>query len=372
MRILFIVASLAGGGAEKVLIDLLRHTDYSKYEVDLCLVTNKGVYLNQIPHNINKFYLYDGSENIRYRVDFVMAKYFSIDYFQRKRIEKHVTKNYDAIVSFMEGIPVKFHGYILRNGKRNISWIHLDLLKKHYTKKYFRAKEERHLYLKMDRIACVSNDAQTSFKRLFPLQVPLVTLYNPIDKELILSRSKEFSLDKNKFTICSVGRLMPQKSYDRLIRVATKLKRAGFDVDFWIVGIGYLERKLQQLAVQLGVKEMVHFLGFQSNPYPYIKNADIFLSTSMAEGYPLVICEAICLGKPIVATNITGSKEILDDSEYGLLTEEDDESIFESIRNMITNDRLRNYYAQKAVERSYIFDINNTVSEIYNFICKDS
>lgn len=369
MKILFIAASLAGGGAEKVLIDLLRHTDYSKYEVDLCLVTNKGVYLNQIPSEVKYFYLYDNNEGFKYKIDFVLAKYFSITLLQRKRIEKLVVKDYDVIVSFMEGIPVKFHGYILQHGKRNISWIHLDLLKKHYTEKYFRTGEEQYLYQKMDGIACVSNDARMSFAQLFSLHVPLVTIYNPIDKDLIVSRSKEFFPDKNKFTICSVGRLMPQKSYDRLIRVASKLKKAGFDVDFWIVGSGYLESKLKLLVAQLGLKEMVHFLGFQSNPYPYIKSADVFLSTSMAEGYPLVICEAICLGKPIVATNITGPKEILGDSEYGLLSEEDDESIFESVRNMLTNDLLRNHYVQKAIERSYSFNIDNAVFGIYNFIC---
>lgn len=367
MKILFIMASLAGGGAEKVLIDLLRHTDYTKYEIDLCLVLNNGVYLNQIPSEVKCFHLYDENETIKYRIDFILAKYFSFKLFQQKRIENKITENYDVIVSFMEGIPVKFHGYIMHHGKKNISWIHLDLLKKHYTEKYFRKGEEYNLYQKMNGIACVSNDANASFRKLFPIQIPITTLYNPIDKDLIISRSKEFIPDKRKFTICSVGRLTPQKAYDRLMRLARKLKDKSFDIDFWLIGTGYLENELKRLALQLGVEKMVRFWGFQTNPYPYMKNADIFLSTSMTEGYPLVICEAICLGKPIVATNVTGPKEILGNSEYGLLCNEDDESIFNAVYGMIQKNSCREFYAQKAMERSSIFEINNAVNKIYGF-----
>ena len=369
MRVLFIMTSLAGGGAEKVLVDLLRYTDYSKYEIDLCLVSNKGIYLNQIPSDVRLVYLYKKSEIIRYKIDFVLARYFSLNIFQRKRIEKVIGKNhFDVIISFMDGIPVRFHNYIIQNGKKNISWVHLDLLKHHYTSKYFRGQEEKKAYEKMDAVACVSNDAKNSLQRLFLLKIPLVTLYNPIDRDLIRLRSHEFVPDKKRFTICAVGRLMFQKRFDRLIRLAHNLRVRKLDVDFWIVGTGSLENELKQLSCSLNVKDLIHFWGFQSNPYPYMQAADMFLSTSMAEGYPLVICEALCLGKPIVATNVTGPSEILGNSDFGLLTGEDDESIFKAVNAMISDESLRNHYAQRALEKAEAFDIMNTVNTIYNFI----
>ena len=127
-----------------------------------------------------------------------------------------------------------------------------------------------------------------------------------------------------------------------------------------------------KLCNDLGIKKNVSFLGFQSNPYPYIKAADMFLSTSMTEGYPLVICEALCLDKPIVATNVTGPREILGDSEYGLLAEESDEAIFSAVQRMIDDEDLRKHYATKASERKQLFDIQSTVDNIYRLISSDS
>ena len=112
----------------------------------------------------------------------------------------------------------------------------------------------------------------------------------------------------------------------------------------------------------------IEFLGKKSNPYPYIAASDLFLSTSMTEGYPLVICEALCLGKPIIATAVSGSKEILADSEYGLLSEEDDDSLLKNTLRMITNNSLREYYSNRAVEKSLDFDVQSTVDNIYKFI----
>jgi glycosyltransferase involved in cell wall biosynthesis len=161
---------------------------------------------------------------------------------------------------------------------------------------------------------------------------------------------------------------MPQKAYDRMVRLAYHLKKNNVDVDFWILGTGYLEAELRRLARDLSVEDMVHFLGFKSNPYPYIAASDLFLSTSMTEGYPLVICEALCLGKPIIATAVSGSKEILADSEYGLLSEEDDDSLLKNTLRMITNNSLREYYSNRAVEKSLDFDVQSTVDNIYKFI----
>ena len=368
-RILYIMPSLSGGGAEKVLIDVLKYTDYSKYDVDLCLIINRGVYLDEIPSFVNRKCVYCENDGLLYKLHFVLAKYFNISCFQLYRINRVVEQNYDVIISFMEGISVKFHSYVLNKGRTNVSWIHIDLLTKHYTNHYFYSfLEERSIYKRMDKIAFVSDDAKRGFVKLFNVDGQLTTIYNPIDRENIVLLSKKNVIDKNRFTICSVGRLMPQKAYDRMVRLAYHLKKNNVDVDFWILGTGYLEAELRRLARDLSVEDMVHFLGFKSNPYPYIAASDLFLSTSMTEGYPLVICEALCLGKPIIATAVSGSKEILADSEYGLLSEEDDDSLLKNTLRMITNNSLREYYSNRAVEKSLDFDVQSTVDNIYKFI----
>lgn len=370
-KILFILTNLAGGGAEKVLVDIFRHTDFECFKVDLLLVVNEGIYLSSLPSQIRVMSLYE-KRGIRYKLDFLFTRYLRIDIFQCSLVKKKIGEDYDVIVSFMEGIPLRFHKYLMDRAKKNVSWVHLDLLKHHYTKRYFRKNEELWLYQAMDQVFFVSNEARQSFSSLFGSFGSFITIYNPIDREMIEIRAKEKNVEKKNFTICSVGRLTYQKRYDRLLILANRLKKSGLKIDFWLLGIGPLEENLKHQVRQLGIEDCINFLGFQSNPYPYIKAADMFLSTSMTEGYPLVICEALCLDKPIVATNVTGPREILGDSEYGLLAEESDEAIFSAVQRMIDDEDLRKHYATKASERKQLFDIQSTVDNIYRLISSDS
>lgn len=369
--VLFILTNLAGGGAEKVLVDIFKHTDYNHYHVDLLLVVDEGVYLNSIPASIKIHSLYK-KRGARYKLDFALSRYMGINYFQRRLVEREISDNYDSIVSFMEGIPLKFHKYLTGRAKKNISWIHTDMNKLHYTIQYFRRGEEKKLYSKMDRVVVVSNQAKLGFCKEFDMHTHLDTIYNPIDKKSIRLLADEQHIETRKVTICCVGRLTYAKRYDRALYVVSKLLANGYDIELWIIGCGILEKQLRRQCADLGIEKNVDFLGFQSNPYPYIKAADIFLSTSMTEGYPLVICEALCLDKPIVATNVTGPREILGDSEYGLLTEENDDAIFEGVRRMIDNTDLCKYYAKKASERKQMFDIQSTVDKIYKLITSDA
>ena len=164
------------------------------------------------------------------------------------------------------------------------------------------------------------------------------------------------------------GRLNRQKRYDRAIEVAHLLKNNGYDVDFWILGTGELERELKEQIKKYGLEDYVHMKGFVKPPYAYVAQADIFLNTSESEGYPLTICEALCLGVPTVATSITGATEILSNSQYGLLTDENITSIYNGVKSLIDNDSLRKEYATKALERAEMFQVKETMARIYSMI----
>ncbi len=96
-----------------------------------------------------------------------------------------------------------------------------------------------------------------------------------------------------------------------------------------------LKKSLKAMSHEYGMDDCVHFLGFQKPSYPYMKEADIYLNTSEAEGYPLVVCEALCLGLAIVATDISGASEILASSEYGLLVSEKEEDIYNGLKRLM-------------------------------------
>lgn len=369
-KLLFIIGSLEGGGAEKVLVDVLRNFNYSNYEIDLCLILHEGVYLQDIPSQVNIIPLYNKKKSrFILKLEQRIYRHFRISFFESGRIKRKVASKYNAIISFLEGEPLKFHSYISSRGTKNITWVHIDLLEYHNTVGYaLSSKHELMAYEKMDEIVFVSKDAMRQFKRRFNLKAKHIVIYNPIDKDEIIKQSVNIGnrIEKEKFTICTIGRLCDQKAFDRFIRVAKMIKDAGVDCCYWIIGEGPLEKELQQQCDALNVSDDVHFLGFQKPPYPWLKETDIFLSTSIAEGFSLVICEALCLGVPVVATKCTGPIELLEDNTYGILTDHTDESIYAGLKKLIDDKELLKHYKDMSLKRSSIFDVNRTMDKIYS------
>ena len=364
-KILFIQSSLGGGGAEKVLIDMLSNFDYTKFDVSLLLFVKNGVYVNDVDKRVKQYHL---CENIQknYFLRFALKIYawFNCKFLLKWILNKQNLESYDYIISFMEGIPLILHSIINKKNAKSISWVHIDMLNNHWTNRFFSKGAELDLYQKLDEIVFVSSDALKQFDKLFiGVHTQKRVILNPILKDKIIEMSKVESISCNKTTIISVGRLAEQKRYDRLIRVAKIVKDKGFDVDFWILGVGGLDSELKRLAKDLDVD--IKFLGFQRNPYAYMAAADIFLSTSSAEGYPLVVAESLCLGKPIVSTKSTGPIEMLNNGEYGVLTDHDDESIANGLLSLLESSEQRTYYSKQAIKRSETFDIEKTMNEVY-------
>lgn len=191
-------------------------------------------------------------------------------------------------------------------------------------------------------------------------------MYNPIDKDNILEKSKEkIEMKKDKLNIITVGRLSYQKGYDILLQTHKKLIKEGLNYSLIILGEGIERKNLEKYIKENNLENNTQLLGFKENPYSYLKEADIFVSSSRYEGYPLVLCEAVCLGKPIIATNCTGPKEILENSRYGLMAEvENVDDLAEKMKKLILNEELRKKYSDLSKERAEIFDIKKTMQEI--------
>lgn len=370
-KVLFIMPALPGGGAEKVLVDILKNMDQNKYRLTLLLEYKDGVYTSSLPKGVEVIYLYQKS-NIwleRFHRGLGLIKcyhWFHSLFYRLAFLAKLCRRRFDTIVSFMEGEAVRIHSYLAHKADRNVSWIHIDFKKKHWSLDFFRNKDhESGCYSKMDEVVFVSDDARRSFLDIYDLDSQKCTvLYNLIDKKEIQKLAESCAVDKSKFTICMVGRLNQQKRYDRALETMKLLKAAGYDAELWILGLGELETELKEKAKALGVSEMCDFKGFVRPAYPYMKVADVFLNTSEAEGYPLVLCEALCLGLPVVATDITGAHEILEESKYGLLVKEDVNDIYLGLRKMIDDAELRSAYAQKSVQRSEMFSVEEVLKEI--------
>ncbi len=372
-RILFMMPALPGGGAEKVLIDILKNFDYTKYDVTLFLEYRQGIYLDDIPSQVELLHLHKENNLWFQRLHRRLsergwyAKFHEL--FYRPMLLRLLKGRYfDTIISFMEGAAVKFHSYIIDKADKNVSWVHIDFKKKHWSIAFFNDKEDEHAaYKKMDNVVFVSEDAKCSFEEMYTLpQDSAKVIYNMIDCDEIRRLAQITDIQKEKFTICMVGRLNQQKRYDRAIEVAKKLVDSGYDFELWILGEGELESDLHKQVATYALENVVLFKGFIKPAYSYIKQADIFLNTSESEGYPLTMCEALCLGRPIVATNITGAREILDNSKYGLLVDETVDSIYQGIKMLIDNVDVREKYANISYKQSQAFSVGETMNQVYS------
>ena len=335
--ILFCMHTLGGGGAEKLLIDILQRIDVENFDVDLCVLTRwEGVYFDAIPDDVNCF-IYEDNHSFP-------------------------PKKYDIEIAFLEGLATKLVA-LHRTDAVKIAWVHADLYDYHCSKSYYHDIHEESLcYNMMDEIIFVSHAAMHQFERLMPkVTTKKQVIYNLIDKTCILLKSKSdipYNFGK-KMTLCTIGRLSPEKGYVRLIPVLKKLQDAGLDFYFLIIGEGHQRNQIQNLIQEFNLEDTVFLLGFQENPYAWLKNSDIYVSVSCSEGFSLVVGEALCLGKPIVATKVPAVAELLGHGMYGMLVDQDEDSIYDGLKEMMSNKSLRTIYAEKAKDGAKTDIFNN-------------
>ncbi len=362
-KVLIIHESLDGGGAERVLVDLLRHMDHSRVEVTLLLVYGRGVYLDQVPGEVRVLCLNGERKSFIERVLFRCKAL--LDRYQQRLIEHTVgDERWDTVVSFMEGPAMVYHSMITARAQRNVTWVHVDLSCNHWSKKFHGGLErERMRYHGMDQVVCVSRGVMEGFERLFGSDYPLVVQHNPIDRDAIIAKAAEREVETRRFTLVNVARLMPEKRQDRIIDAVALLRRRDIDVDVWIAGRGSLEQRLKDQAARLEVDDRVKFWGFMENPYPLMRGADALLLTSDAEGYPTVVCESLCLGKPVISTPVAGIEELVG-TEAGIVCEPTVESIASAIERLATSPELLQQCAAAATRRGEQFDLMRTVREI--------
>ena len=373
-KILFILNSFGGGGAEKVLLTILHHFDYSQYDVTLCLLSQTGCLIQDLPESVHRIFVYNSPNNLLARIGFVLYSRLRIDWIERMAMRAKVCDNYDTIVSFVEGRSLKFHGFILDRARRNLTWVHCNLYEMgHYTiGPVLSERDEKNLYERMDAVAFVSSEAERQFAHFKYNIKNSIVIHNPIDVKKIqvfLNNREEDIVSPDIFTIVLCGGLKRVKAFDRIIRVAKKLVENNFHFCVKILGEGEDYDMLQTMIDENFLIGIVQLVGFKYPPYQVMSQANLFVNTSLSEGYPGVICEALCLGLPIVATRCSGNVEILgDNNEYGMIAEQNDESIYQCIKKMIMDESLRLHYRQKALSAANQFDVAKTMSAIYSVL----
>lgn len=389
-KILIRIGSLRHGGAEKVLATFLKNLPSDKYEIDLLLNLYSGKYLSEIPSWVNILYLNKGEMITTNRPQDIPKKAFRVVYqFLLKKFPKLLYngilkgKKYDVEFAAIHGMRDDILNSPLKSSKK-IVWIHNDLRK---TEFHNYTDEEVRKFFGFDKIMVISEHIQQDFENLATTEGEknkIVRIYNPLDTGEILRKatnnqqsaisnhqnaeSRKPKAEGNIPTFLSVGTVFPQKGFDRLLKVHKKLLDEGFSHKIKIVGDGYDFENIKALKTELGVDETAKMLGFTDNPYPYFKEADFYILSSRYEGYPTVLFEAITLKKNIIATDVSGVREMLNNGDLGLIVENSEEGIYEGMKKALTEPHFFEQYQEKLKDYEMPFNLENSVNKIMEII----
>ena len=377
-KILIRIGSLRHGGAEKVLTTFLKNLPSDKYEIDLLLNLYSGKYLSEIPDWIHIHYLNKGEMITTNRPQDIPQKAFRVIYQKLLKtfpqlLYKFILKGkkYDIEFAAIHGLRDDILNSPDKSSKK-IVWIHNDLRK---TEFHDYTDEEIRKFFGFNKIMVISEQIQQDFENQAQTEDEksrIVRIYNPLDTNEILNKSEliqnQYDFSKEEPVFVSVGTVFPQKGFDRLLKVHKKLLDEGFKHRILIVGDGYDFENVKQLKSELGVDKTATMLGFTDNPYPYFKAADFFILSSRYEGFPTVLYEAIVLKKTIVATDVSGVREMLKGGELGLIVGNSEEGIYEGMKQVLTNPEISNSYQKKLENYNPPFNLENSVRKIQEIL----
>lgn len=366
IKILFFIDEITGGGAEKVLRTLVNNMDQRKFEITVQTLNAADP----------KEYLAPG---IRYKAINRCKTSFGrklYSYWLRLCAELkwiyplYIRDDYDIEVAYLECGPTKMLAGSTNKKALKLAWVHCDMAKKEGMTE--QTEKLKQFYRAYDKVVCVAETVCDSFVKLFGSDSEAVVLYNVNDETEILRKADAFLPERDDVpTFCSVGRLSFEKGNDRLIEACRMLKADGCDFRLWIIGDGSERTGLEEQIKASDLESCVKLWGFQSNPYPYMKAADFLVVPSRFEGFSTVVTESLILGKTVITTPCSGMREQLGDSEYGLITEDSAEGLYDGIKKMLVMPQLLERYTFAAGLRGRDFTKKNVLAKTEDCFCRE-
>lgn len=373
-KILFVIHRLDAGGAEKSLISLLNSLPLNLFEIDLLSVDPNGIFHNQMPTTVNivkapreligqnapickkRFW-----ENATFKIfciklHCIVGNHLRTEKSKRKMCHSqyynevwkhHIPKNpkeYDVAISYIDGMNYYVIDHVKANKK--ILWCHNDYNKLDLVPEY-----DLPYYEKADKICTISELCKDSLIKNFPnLDSKIDVVENISSPRMINEQANNLEeiksagdgfLDDKHFKIVSIGRLTRQKGFDFAVDSAKILSSKGVNFCWYVLGNGELRGHLEELAKKKGVSNVIKFIGIRSNPYPYIKNADLYVMPSRFEGKSIALDEAKILCKPIVVTNYPSVRDAIINGKNGIVVDINAQAIANGIMNLYDNRNLR-------------------------------
>lgn len=362
IKILFLIHDLGAGGAEKVLVNLVNNMDSTKFEVHVIALFGGGVNEQHLASHVHYHYVWERAIHGNSRIMKIMSP---------TALHKIcIHEEYDIEVAFLENVSSRIISGCANKNCKLYSWIHTEQREPLLGAGSFRNYEEAaRCYQVFNQVVCVSQDVKKVFKSIFPQVNEPIVLYNTIETEKIKilanETTSEICQNNNEISIIGVGKISKRKGFDRLARIMLRLRREGFPVHFYALGTGVDQKEIEEFVKTNHMGEYYTFLGYQTNPYKYVSKCDLFVCASIAEGFSTATTEALVIGTPVCTVNVSGMKEMLgDNNEWGIVTENDENALFEGIKQLVSDKELLLSYKKRSLERGAKFSTQETVKAV--------
>ncbi|MCR4674094.1 MAG: glycosyltransferase [Lachnospiraceae bacterium] len=384
-KILFAINTLGQAGAERALLNMVSAFDRNEYEIYLYVMLNQGELIDEVPsyvHILNsnispKPVL--GSEGQKEMIKTILFN--SLRHFSGLRNLGGILSNYkkmkgcnrvqwdkllwrtiatgarrfpiefDLAIAYLEGGATYYVAHYIK-AKKKVAWVHVDVNHAGYTKEL-----DKDSYDKMDQIFTVSKEVRNAFLQLHPECEHKTDIFdNLLDVENIRFKSKEyvpFEVKDSGYRLLTVGRLHPQKSYDKAILAMKLVIKKRKDIKWYVVGDGPLREELNELIKENGLQDYFILVGSKRNPYPYYIACDIYVHATGFEGKSIAIEEAKVLGCPLIVSNVSGNREQVEDGVNGLICQLTPKDIAESILTLIEKEDLRKNMGRENLKYGY-------------------
>lgn len=389
-KVLFVMNTMGRGGAEVALLALLNRPEMAEHEVSLYVMLGQGELIGRLPGSVRllnssfesadvlsaagkrvmygriaKRILSRGSllRNLPYMADNGIRMLRGGGIRADKLLWKAVAdgtpppdEEYDLAVAYLEGGATYYVSRCVK-AKRKVAFIHVDYSHAGYTRRL-----DKGCYREFDRIFCVSDEVRTAFLNIYPEYAGRTGVFhNLIDRERILAMSEKgtgFTDDFDGPRILTVGRLVPQKAIGLSVEAMTILKRRGVRARWYVLGEGEERPALEKQIAAAGLEEVFLLPGVVDNPYPYYRQADLYVHCSRFEGRSIAIQEAQTLGKCVIVSDCSGNREQVIDGVDGILTELSPGDMADVIGRALEDGELRARLGKAAAERQ--FDTEST------------
>lgn len=385
-KIIFVAINMSIGGTEKALLSLLKVLCKKEYEITLLLLEAKGELLKEVPPCVKVIDLkeyksykplikYPFKYNIKMKCQtgkWKEAVYLFALYLRYKmkgertslysyllKESKEIEETYDIAVAFAG--PMEFISYFVAyhiKARKKVQWIHFDI-----TSIAFSIPFARKVYRAFDKIFVVSKEGRSKLVSVLPKLASKIEVFlNIVNEEEIkklgMVQLEEMSL--SSINLVTVGRLSMEKGQFRCIEAVARLKEEGYKVKWYAVGDGPSRKDYETLARKLKVEEECIFIGATTNPYPFMRQADIYIQPSSYEGYCITLAEAKLFNHPIITTDFIGAKEQIEEGKTGFIVEMSSEAIFKAVKRLIDKPFLYNemskalgYKSRGEVQQAY-------------------